>query len=302
MKRLLFLAFLALPLVGQTQQKIQPDCTLGSIGFAGAPQNSSFFDNRPTSPNTGPPCTSWELDYTATAGIPTISIQIQEAPNNNGVPGSFTTITGATLTATPFGSIRVTTAATPGYFPFLQVHITTLSAGTVTAVLNGWRDNAASISGGGGGGGSGCPGTDMTPCVVIGPTAIGSPPTNPPVQIADVDGAGNIITPSYATIGTPISLSLVTGENQIIAASGSTVIRITNISVGMTTAGTVSITAGTGANCGTSTVTLWGPYPSNTTGFAQDFAGILLAPAGDAVCLDFGATVTAGGGVLYSQY
>jgi hypothetical protein len=70
----------------------------------------------------------------------------------------------------------------------------------------------------------------------------------------------------------------------------------------MTGASTVSITAGTGTNCGTSTTTLWGPYPSNTTAFTEDFTGILTAPAGNAVCLNFGGTVTAGGGVSYAQY
>lgn len=301
MKRILVLLAFVPSLFGQAQQKIQPDCVLGSISFSG-PGNSSFFNNLPISPNTGPPCTNWELSYSATSGTPTISIQIQSAPNNNNLPGSFTTITGATSTATPFGSIRVTNAVVPGYFPFVQVHLTTLSAGTLTATLIGWRDNAASISGGGGGGGgSGCPGTVGTPCVVVGPTSVGSAPASAPVQISDVDSAGNIVLPIFPTLSKAISLSSVTGENQIIAASGSTVIRITNIAIGMTGASTVSITAGTGTNCGTSTVTLWGPYPSNTTAFTEDWNGVLVAPAGDAVCLDFGGTVTAGGGVSYAQ-
>jgi hypothetical protein len=302
MKRLFALLIFISPLLfGQNSTQIQPDCTVGNIFFS-AVGNSSVFDNRPQSPNSGPPCTNWELTYTATTGSPTLSISIQEAPNNNGVPGSFTTITGATSTITPSASILVTHSAGTGYWPFIRVALTALGSGSITATLNGWRDSAASISGGGGGGGSGCPGTISTPCVVIGPTAIGSAPTDSPVQVADVDGAGNVITPSYSTKAIAINLSAVTGANQIIAASGSTIVRITNISVGMTTASTVSITAGTGTNCGTSTTTLWGPYPSNTTAFAQDFAGILVAPAGDAVCLNFGGTVTAGGGVSYSQY
>jgi hypothetical protein len=137
---------------------------------------------------------------------------------------------------------------------------------------------------------------------VVGGAAIGSSSSGNPVPLAKLDGAGNIIIPNFCTKQAAISLSSVSGENQIIALSGSTVVRICNIAVGMTAQATVSIDVGTGTNCGTGTTTLWGPYPTNTTGFTEDFLGVLLVPAGDAVCLNFGSTVTAGGGVSYAQY
>jgi len=289
---------IVLPLAAQQNQtRVQPDCTLGA-SFTNT-GNSVNYDNRSQlSVNPGTPCTLWALTWQAQSAVTSLTINIEGAPDSNGSPGTFTSLANATT----FPSGKLTYSASTSFYPWMRITVSAVgSAGTINAVLNGWREDQASIAGGGGGG-SGCVGTSTTPCVVDGPTAQGSAPTKPPVQVAIVDNAGNIITPAYCNTSTNITLSAVSGENQIIALSGSTVIRICNISVGMSASGTVSITAGTGSNCGTSTVTLWGPYPSNTTGFAQDFAGVLVAPAGDAVCLNFGSTVTAGGGVSFAQF
>ena len=297
MKRLLILVALTVPLFAQTQTKVAPDCTIAASFTATG--NSANYDNRSrVSVNTGPPCTIWALTWQAEAAATSLTINIEGAPDSNGAPGSFTSLANATT----FPNGKLTYSATGAYSPWMRITVSAIGAtGLINATLNGWREDQASIAGGGGGG-SGCPGTVMTPCVVVGPTAQGSAPTDAPVQTAIVDNAGNLITPAYCNARAAINLSSVTGENQIIALSGSTVIRICNISIGATAAGTISITAGTGTNCGTSTVTLWGPFPANTTGFSQDFAGALPAPSGDAVCLNFGATVTAGGGVSYAQF
>jgi hypothetical protein len=296
MKKLaLLIAVATLPLFCQ-QTKVQPDCTLGAVFTTTG--NSSVFDNRAVqSVNSGPPCTLWALTWYAQSAVTSLTINIEGAPDVAGVAGSFASLAAGST----FPNGKLTFETSTQYSPWMRITVSAAGgAGLIYAVLNGWREDQASI--GGGSSGSGCPGTTATPCVVIGPTAQGSAPTKAPVQIAEVDNAGNIITPTFCNTQIPINLSSVTGENQVIALSGSTVIRLCNLAVGMSAASTVAITAGTGSNCGTSTVTLWGPYPSNTTGFAEDWSGVLMAPAGDAICLNFGGTVTAGGGISYAQY
>lgn len=288
--------FLSYTAWAQGQTKVAPDCTLGaSLSALGS---STVFDNRSVSQQTGVPCTIWALTWSAQSAVTSLTINIEGAPDSNGTPGSFVSLASAST----FPSGKLNYSASTGYSPWMRITISAIGAtGLVNAVLNGWREDQASIAGGGGGG-SGCPGTTATPCVVVGPTAAGNPSSNAPVQVSYLDGSGNIIFPVFCTKAAPITLSSVSGENQIVALSGSSVIRICNIAVGMSGASTVSITAGTGTNCATSTTTLWGPYPSNTTGFTEDFFGILLAPAGDAVCLNFGSTITAGGGINYAQF
>lgn len=279
------------------QTKLQPDCTLGAV-FAGT-GNSSNYDNRSVSANSGVPCTLWALTWSAQTAVTSLTINIEGAPDSAGAPGTFASLASGST----FPSGKVTYSASTAYSPWIRITVSAAgSGGQINATLNGWREDQASI-GGGGGGGSGCPGTTGTPCVVVGPTATGAAPTDSPVQIAELDHAGNIITPVVGNKANAIALSAVSGENQIIALSGTTVIRLTHLSVGMSVAATVSIDVGTGTNCGTGTATIWGPYPSNTTGFSLDFdESPLTVPAGDAVCLNFGATVTAGGGAAYAQY
>jgi hypothetical protein len=257
-------------------------------------------------------------------------------------PGSFTACTATTgsnpSTTHQYGYITFVGYQTSlGSAPWIRLNLTAISSGNMTAFAAGF--NPADPESGTGGGG-GCVGTATTPCIVAGPNtpgtastknpvqiagndgtdvraittdssgrtvvvggaAVGSPPAGAPVPEALLDHSGNIIIPNFCNTQSAINLSAVTGENQIIALSGSTVIRLCNIAVAMTAASTVSIDVGTGTNCGTGTTTIWGPYPSNTTGFTEDWTGILTVPAGDAVCLNFGGTVTAGGGVSYAQY
>jgi hypothetical protein len=332
-KTLILLVLLALPAFSQ-QTQVAPDCTLGGVFTTTG--NSATLDNRSVSINPGTPCTLWSLTWSAQPAVTSLTINIEGAPDSAGTPGTFTSLANATT----FPSGKLTYSASTAYSPWMRITVSAVGAsGLINAVLNGWREDQASIAGGGGGGG-GCVGTTATPCVVDGPNSAGSASTKPPVQVAGndgtnvqfistdtsgrtkvvggaaigssssgnpvplakLDGAGNIIIPNFCTKQAAISLSSVSGENQIIALSSSTVVRICNIAVGMTAQATVSIDVGTGTNCGTGTTTLWGPYPTNTTGFTEDFLGVLLVPAGDAVCLNFGSTVTAGGGVSYAQY
>jgi hypothetical protein len=296
MKLLLGLLFATALLFAQQQTKIAPDCTLGNLSFSGV-ANSNSFDNRPASSNTGIPCTLWTLDWSAQASVTSVTMEIEGAPDTAGAPGTFVVLaSGAT-----FPSGKVNFSSSTAYYPWMRVRVNAAGGtGNISATLSGWRDNAGSI-GGGGGGGSGCPGTTGTPCVVVGPTAIGSPPTNAPVQIAGVDGSDNIITPTFCNLSAPISLSA-SGLTQLVALSAGKQIRICNISISFASAVGFQLQQGTGTACATGTGNVTGIYASILT-IALDFtSGTLNAAASDALCANVSTAVTGGGVVNYAQY
>src|SRR5271170_6757193 len=109
MKKLLLFPFISLGLFGQTQSKVSPDCTLGpgAVNFT-TTGNSVAFDNRPVSQATGIPCTNWTLEYSAQPAVTSLTIQIQAAPDNGGVPGSFSSI--ASSTVFPSGKLNISTS------------------------------------------------------------------------------------------------------------------------------------------------------------------------------------------------
>jgi len=92
------------------------------------------------------------------------------------------------------------------------------------------------------------------------------------------------------------------GLTQIIAASGNQVIHICNISIAFASGVNVQLETGTGTNCASSTTALTGTYQSILT-LALDFVnGTLNTPAGVALCVNLGASVTGGGVIEYIQY
>lgn len=156
-KKLLLLAILSASfLYAQSQTKVAPDCSLGSITFSGTGSSASF-DNRPNSQNNGIPCTLWSLEWSAQAAVTSLTINIQGAPDSNGTAGTFATL----ATATTFPAGKVLWQSSSSYSPWMKVNVSAVgAAGTINATLNGWRDNAGSISAVSS---SGCP----NPCPVI---------------------------------------------------------------------------------------------------------------------------------------
>jgi hypothetical protein len=291
MKRLLLLAFLAAPLFAQPfSPPYLPDCYL-QVGSTQnpvtAPGLSASYDNRSNN------CVDWIVVYNST-GFSAVSVELDSAPDNSGVAGTFVAFAGTLLSgANPSSVLNQAQIYLTGYFPWLRLNFAS-KTGTGSVQINayGYRKLQSGLS-------AACP----NPCPVVGLTNVGLPPASPPVLIAEDDGSGNVIIPTLGTKSVAINLSGATGENQIIALSGSTIVRIAHISVSMSAASTVSIDVGTGSNCAGGTATIWGPYPSNTTSFSLDLEpSMLKGPAGDAICLNFGGTVTAGGGVTFAQY
>jgi len=94
------------------------------------------------------------------------------------------------------------------------------------------------------------------------------------------------------------------GNNQIIALSGTTRIRICNL-VGTTDAGAplnISITYGTGVNCASGTTTLAGSFDLVTALDLFSAAAPLTVPAAQAACLNLSAATAFEGTVIYAQY
>jgi hypothetical protein len=289
--------------------------------------------------NINPRYNAWTVMYNYSGGG-TFSIELDCAEDatvagGTPTPGSFsacTATTGSNPSTTPnYGYITFV-----GYTPWLKLNLTALSLGNMTAVAMGFQ--AADPESGGGGSG-GCVGTATTPCVVDGPNSPGSASTKNPVQVAGndgtnvqfistdtsgrskvvgaaavgaspsgnpvptavLDGAGKVITPTYPNLNVAVSLSS-SGLTQLIALSGSTVIRVEHVSVSFQSAVNFQLEYGTGSNCGTGTTALTGVYES-VVGVALDFdLGTLNIPSGNALCANLGASVTGGGLIVYAQY
>lgn len=93
------------------------------------------------------------------------------------------------------------------------------------------------------------------------------------------------------------------GDTQIIAASGSTTIRICHISFSTTAPEDIKITRGTGSNCGTGTADVTGLYKGSQS-LALDFqpTAALRGAASGAICLNQSASQALGGIVIYAQF
>jgi hypothetical protein len=185
--KLILLALFPIFLNAQQLQpvtSVQPDCAKFSspIRIAGT-VTMATVDNRQAG------CDGWVVTYSSN-GFATVSVLLQSAPlGTGGIAGTFVSFAGTIVspftnpaTAITQGEIRAT-----GYYPYVNVAITTTGTGYLVAEFHGYKTNPNSGTGGGGGG-SGCVGTSVTPCVVDGPTAAGSAPTKPPVMVAGQDG------------------------------------------------------------------------------------------------------------------
>lgn len=120
---------------------VAPDCIIPfSLSAVAAPVNAPSggqYDNRSKQ------CVSWQISYQAPTGVSAISLALQSASDTAGVPGSFGTFSGTTITGTnPFGN-----GSLPNSFYSVQgnpawVRVRLISAtgtGTVTGFAYGWK-------------------------------------------------------------------------------------------------------------------------------------------------------------------
>jgi hypothetical protein len=286
------LVFLALTFSAFAQNKVTPDCDI-PFTFTVATERSQFGGCGQNGQGTW----EWRVVYYVN-GFSAVSVELQDAPDSNGAPGTWVTWAGTITsgysnpsTATPQGSISAT-----GYFPWASVLLVSKTGtGSVTGHLYGCREPGCSIAGpggGGGGGGSGCVGTVATPCQIGVDNAGATLPS-----LGDVNGRLQL---GAGAASQTIALSS-SGLTQIIPASSGNTTTIFHISVLLQSAATFQLEYGTGSNCGTGTTALTGVYPSNFTGATWDPGDLPIVPASNAVCVNLGSSVTGGGVVTYSQ-
>jgi hypothetical protein len=223
----LSLILLTLPLYAQQSGPVstpQPNCLLQfqlpQSGQTVAPFNSPNFDNRFVG------CSSFFLSVQVPTTISALSLVVQTAPDNgSGAPGTwstFTAATGSNPNTLTTGWTATFSTGTSAYFAWLRVQLTSKTGtGQVTGKL------FSSIAGGGSGsGGGGCVGTSATPCVVDGPTAVGSAPTTPPVLVAGMDASliRVLRTNAFGGIvpGSTVSISLADGQANSVVEPGVT--------------------------------------------------------------------------------
>lgn len=289
---LLFVLCCAGKVRAQTQQvQVNPNCQI-SFSFTVAGSSAGLANYGAGSPGGGNGCTSWVLLY-ANIGFTAYTVTVQSAQAaTTTTPGTWGTYGGTvesgsnpvmcSMSCAPSSGQTFLSNGTVGA-PWIRVTVSGLSgSGVVFGILQGYTYGSGS---GGGGGGSGCAGTVATPCVT---------------------GAENsslaAVTDNTCDMSAVISISG-SGLTQIVAASSGKKVRICHVSLSNSAGSTVQLEYGTGTNCGMGTAALTGVY-QNVATMGLDFPvrSELTAPSGDAVCLNYGTSVTAGGTVVYAQF
>lgn len=141
-----FALFGAAVLRGQpvTQVLPNPDCQIFfTLSATGA--NSAVIDNRQNG------CTSWNFNY-INSGFSAVSVELQSAANNAGVPSTYGT--GFPVQETVVSGSNPGTSTTAGFLwitgtnAWVRVHLTATGSGVVNGSVYGWRiPNAASQGG-----------------------------------------------------------------------------------------------------------------------------------------------------------
>lgn len=275
MKRIVCFFFLAFVLGvamarAQTQTKTAPDCSISFVLTSASP--SVDLNNVPqlaTGAQTGG-CSEWTVTADAfNSGAGTLVFQSAATSNTAGTgPGSYSTFAGTTVSGSnPSSSFPWTYKAT-GYYPWVRVNASAYTGGTLRGIMQGWRKQSGGSGGGGGGN------------VVV---------TN---ALACLDST-NTIARASITLTTATTL-------QIIAASGSTSIKLCSITLATSGPSDVGLVYGTGSNCGTGTNAITGSNAlPQLLGVAFDSQ--IPLPASQAFCISSSAAVNIGGVVTYVQ-
>jgi hypothetical protein len=98
-----------------------------------------------------------------------------------------------------------------------------------------------------------------------------------------------------AKIPVSFSITSTSGNIEVVPVNAAVPVTVCQIAFNAGTAGAIKLVTGTGTNCGTGTADLTGPF-QGATGLVL---GPFMIPKGKALCINFSATVTAGGSVVY---
>lgn len=306
----LFLCCTALAQPVQTQ--VNADCIIqfDITASGGTIPSSGGFDNRQIG------CNSWQLSY-GNFGFSGLSLVIQSAPDNNNTPGSWGTLGGtATFGTNPLtntsGASNLIQSYGTNFADWVRVSLSSATGmGFVRGVLLGYRAAGSAGTSGGGGASSNVNLTQVASVNVASDGNGGIVPGG--ASTAAADGISNTqILPQFDNAGTPgagvsrifpyvfngstwdrdftcpnsvqVALSG-TAYTQIVAASGSTVIRVCKIFVTSASAGSPVVNTfnvAFGACAGTPTQIF---TAAGVTGFDEDFGGALRSAASGALCV-----------------
>lgn len=229
MKKLLLL--LLLPIGGLFAQQGLPNCVI-PINLTTTGTTSPSSCGTPNGGANGNGIASWILVYYV-SGFSGVSIVVQSAPDNAGVPGSWGTFAGTVLTNAQYpgsSGVNPNTAITSaftgfaGYYPWMRVNLTSITGtGTVKGALYGFYNSTLAKAGSGGGGGGGGPTIAGTANEITVTGAGCTSPSTATCTISIPSGAifpGNPSTPGTFTSGVG---SGVTGAFDMVGAtSGAT--------------------------------------------------------------------------------
>lgn len=158
-KLLLGLLLLSGPIFAQT--KVTPDCVI-PFSFTAAGSTSNSTCGAPNGGSNGNGIASWIVVYYNT-GFSGLSVTVQSAADNSGVPGTYGTFAGTVLTSSQYpgsSGVNPNTATTSaftglaGYYPWMRVTLSGLTgSGKVTGALYGFYNSTLAKAGSGGGGG-----------------------------------------------------------------------------------------------------------------------------------------------------
>jgi hypothetical protein len=219
MKKLLLL--LLLPIGGLFAQKVPPDCVIPFSFTASGQVTSNSTCGAPNGQANGNGIASWILVY-YNYNFSAISLLVQSAPDNNGVPGSWGAFGGTVLTSTQYpgsSGVNPNTATTSmftglaGYYPWMRVQLASVGGtGKVTGALYGFYNSTLAKAGSGGGGGGGGPTIAGTANEI---TVTGAGCTSPSTATCTISIPNNPIFPGVVTAGGFISAESFSGNLQL---------------------------------------------------------------------------------------
>jgi hypothetical protein len=284
MKLLLSFLVVAGALCAQTSVKRLPNCVQPFLLTADG--SSLQLDNR------GLGCNVWAMVYEKYGNTAAGSVEFEAAGSN--ANGGTAGLTFASFPSSPtLGSNPSTALFASVWFaggaPFVRVTVTGLD-GTLRGNIFGWVGDPGSAGGSGGGGVTS--NVDIVSSITL-PVDIVSPIPLP------ISGTIDITQPQACELQAGVSFSG-TALAEIVPASGSLIPQICSIVLSSDTATTLTFARGTGANCGTGTVTL-ASFPA-VLGIgidAQSNRATFAGAASSAICISSSVSATIGGIVFY---
>lgn len=241
-----------------------PDCLLYFDFLAnGSSPATGGFDNRFIG------CKTWYVAYTST-GFPALTLTLESAPDNLGVPGAWAAFPGAVVEGVnPNVALTQASTITYGYYPWQRITLSGAAAAAgrrIRGTFYGYRQAGANTS-------------------------------------------GTVAIPTITALSTSCTLSAaielapaVIGVQQIVALTAGQTIRVCGITLANSATADIRLVQGTGANCVTG--------PANVTGTLRNVlswvdawqSNPLTLASAQALCLSSSAAVNIGGVILYGKF